>query len=265
MLVNYHTHSTFCDGENTLEEMVRAAIDRGFSALGFSGHNDAPYCTYVMRETEKYIAEVKRLKEVYKDKIQIYLGIEEDIYTLEKRENFDYIIGSKHYAYKDNQYYSMDSSEEHLQKCLALWGNDTLAFAENYYSEFCNYIKNRKPDIVGHFDLLTKYDEQERVYFLDNKDYHKLAQQYLEEAIQSGCIFEVNTGAMGKGYRTTPYPHENLLHVLKKHGAKVMLSSDSHSIHTLDYGFDEVKARLKEVGFQYTYIIYNGEFCKDYL
>ena len=113
--------------------------------------------------------------------------------------------------------------------------------------------------------MLTKYDEQGKGYFLEHQGYHNIAKRYLEEAIQSDCIFEVNTGAMGKGYRTTPYPHENLLHVLKKHGAKVMLSSDSHSIHTLDYGFDEVKARLWDIGFQYTYIVYNGEFCKDYL
>ena len=36
--VNFHTHSTFCDGKNTAEEMVIAALEKGFDALGFSGH-----------------------------------------------------------------------------------------------------------------------------------------------------------------------------------------------------------------------------------
>ncbi len=36
---NYHTHTTFCDGENSPEEMVLAAIDAGLPELGFSGHS----------------------------------------------------------------------------------------------------------------------------------------------------------------------------------------------------------------------------------
>ena len=34
---NYHTHTDFCDGQNTPEEMAEAAAKKGFIALGFSG------------------------------------------------------------------------------------------------------------------------------------------------------------------------------------------------------------------------------------
>ena len=37
---NYHTHTTFCDGTSTAEEMVQQALDLGFVALGFSSHVD---------------------------------------------------------------------------------------------------------------------------------------------------------------------------------------------------------------------------------
>ena len=37
---NYHTHTTFCDGSDSAEDVVLAAIDKGFSHLGFSGHMD---------------------------------------------------------------------------------------------------------------------------------------------------------------------------------------------------------------------------------
>ena len=36
---NFHTHTQFCDGKSTAEEMLLSAIDKGFSALGFSGHS----------------------------------------------------------------------------------------------------------------------------------------------------------------------------------------------------------------------------------
>ena len=35
---DFHTHSTYSDGDNTLEEMVQAALAKGFSAYGFSDH-----------------------------------------------------------------------------------------------------------------------------------------------------------------------------------------------------------------------------------
>ena len=38
MLSNLHTHSTFCDGRNTPEQVVTAAIEQGFDSVGFSSH-----------------------------------------------------------------------------------------------------------------------------------------------------------------------------------------------------------------------------------
>ena len=77
MLSNFHTHTVFCDGDNTPEEVVLSAIDKGLSAIGFSGHGYTDFdLRYCMTETDKYIAEVKRLKEKYKDKIDIETGFE---------------------------------------------------------------------------------------------------------------------------------------------------------------------------------------------
>ena len=38
-LQNLHQHSTFCDGKNTPEEIVLAAIDKGFDVIGFNDGN----------------------------------------------------------------------------------------------------------------------------------------------------------------------------------------------------------------------------------
>lgn len=266
MLGNFHTHTTFCDGKNTPEEMVLAAIEKGFASIGFTGHVTTPYdLSYCMQDMEGYRADILRLKERYKKEIQIYLGIEEDLYSRVNRDQYDYIIGSMHYAKYNDSYYSIDSGTEYIQKCVRFWGNDPLAFAEYYFSTYSQYILERKPEIVGHFDLLTKYDEMIEPLFLQKEAYYGIAEKYLEIALNSGCIFEINTGAMGKGYRTSPYPCERLLHVMKKCEAKVMLSSDSHSIHTLDYQFEDIKRLLKDIGFQYTYMLYNNEFCKESL
>ena len=40
---NYHTHTTYCDGVNTAEEMIQSAIEKRFSILGFSSHSIYPF------------------------------------------------------------------------------------------------------------------------------------------------------------------------------------------------------------------------------
>ena len=78
---NLHTHSNYCDGKSTLEETVQSAISKGFSYIGFSGHEniyfDGRYCMCLEGE-EKYRTEVNSLKEKYKDKILVLCGLESD-------------------------------------------------------------------------------------------------------------------------------------------------------------------------------------------
>lgn len=249
-MYSYHIHSTFSDGNNTPEEIVRAAIDAGVVSLGFSDHGFTDYdLRYCMQDEDGYLAEIRRLKEKYNGQIQLYAGVEEDAFYPLRREKFDYVIGSCHYLLKDGAYYPIDSNYEGFKQCLALFEGDPVALAESYYGRFCRYIRKRKPDIVGHFDLITKFDELDESLFLHNPRYTALAEQYAAEAAQSGCVFEVNTGAIARGLRTTPYPYENLLYILRKHNAPVTLSSDSHSADTLTFAFDETKRYLKNIGF----------------
>lgn len=262
---NYHTHSRFCDGEDTLEEIVLSAIDIGFSSIGFSGHGYNPGSVYCMQDTEGYIKEISRLKEKYKGKIQVYCGVEEEAVSFVKRDDFDYIIGSSHYFYIDGKHYPIDSNYDCFKKCLEVFDYDVIKLAETYYSEFVSYILKRKPDIIGHFDLITKFDEMDEMRFLNNPKYLKLSEAYIKQAAKSGCLFEVNTGAISRGYRKTPYPYENLLYVLKQEGNGLVLSSDCHNLKNLNFYFEETEALLKDVGFDCVYELDEGNFKKRHI
>ena len=83
------------------------------------------------------------------------------------------------------------------------------------------------------------------------------------EALQGKIpCFEVNTGAISRGFRTTPYPSKDMLYVMKKSDAKLILASDSHAAETLDFGFEEAKAYLRDIGFRHLYTLYNDAFVK---
>ena len=71
---NYHTHTVFCDGADTPEDVVLAAIGKGFTHLGFSGHMD--YFAHV--DAPRYFAELRRLEEKYAGRIEILHGLELD-------------------------------------------------------------------------------------------------------------------------------------------------------------------------------------------
>lgn len=266
MLSNYHTHTSFCDGKNTPEEIVLYAIEKGFSSIGFSGHGYTPFdVRYCMKDMTEYIKEITRLKDKYGKKIEIYCGVEEDAFSYVERENFDYIIGSSHYFYIQDKYYSIDSGYDYFKKCFEMFNNNALKFSETYFSTFVSYIRERKPDIVGHFDIITKYDEVSPQIFLNNRKYFKIAEKYLKIAAETDLIFEINTGAMARGIRTAPYMEERLLYILKEKESKLILSSDSHSVDTLNAYFDDAKCLLKDIGFNYVYELCKGEFIKRFI
>ncbi len=266
MITNFHTHSTFSDGNNSCEEIVLSALELGMTAIGFSDHgytaHDLSYC---IKDTEAYRQEVTRLKKKYSGKIEIYLGIEEDIEQRLHRQDFDYILGSSHYFFINGEYCPVDLSRDCIEKALMLLDGDVLKLAESYFSRFCDYILSRRPDIIGHFDLITKYDESGEPFFLGNREYEALAEKYIGIAAESGCIFEINTGAISRGYRRTPYPTGRLLHTLKKKDCPIILSSDSHSAETLCYVFDETRELLHDVGFEKVYTLSGGKFISQKL
>ncbi len=261
MLSNFHTHSTFCDGNDTPEDMAKAAFEEGFDALGFSSHGYTRFdLSYCVKDEDGYVASVSALKQAYKGKMEIYLGTEEDAFAHVAREKYDYIIGSSHYLLTNKGILPIDLSAEQFEGCLAAFGNNTLALAESYYSAFCSYIRSRRPDIVGHFDLITKYDELNASRFLADPAYNAIAERYAALAAETGCIFEINMGAVARGIRTTPYPAANLISVLKKGGARFILSSDCHDKEKLAFAFDDAKAFLREAGVKEAVTLSGGEF-----
>jgi len=65
-----------------------------------------------------------------------------------------------------------------------------------------------------------------------------------------GLPFEINTGAMSRGYRTAPYPNPVLLKELHAMGGRIIINSDSHSADTIAYAFDQAQKLAYDCGFR---------------
>ncbi|MBQ6895438.1 MAG: PHP domain-containing protein, partial [Clostridia bacterium] len=183
---NFHTHTTFCDGKNTAREMVEAAINKGFTHLGFSAHSYTAYdesCGLPLSKMEEYKNEIFRLKEKYKDKIKIYYGIEYDYYSEIDISDFEYVIASVHGIEKNGKIYIVDESREALIKNVnEAWNGDYMAFAEDYFET----VSKQKGDIIGHIDLLTKFNEDDIIFNSKDKRYIDAAKKAVDILAKTG-------------------------------------------------------------------------------
>ena len=254
MLSSYHTHSTFSDGKSTLEEMVQAAIAQGCQEIGFSDHAPMIFdCEWSIKaeKLERYKKEVTALKEKYKDKIKIYLGIEQDYFSV-PAEGYDYIIGSVHYVLKDGEYlpndYSADTMKEFVDRC---YGGDVYAYCEDYFKLIGDIVRVTNCQIIGHFDIVTKFNERMPMIDTTHPRYVAAVDKALSSLLATNAIFEINTGAISRGYRTTPYPDDCTLDKIAKGGKPFVITSDTHNKETVTFHFAEEQAKLDEKGYHY--------------
>ena len=258
-LQNLHTHTTYCDGKDTPCEMINAAIDKGFGGIGFSGHSYmfySPSHSMSLEGTEEYRAEISALKEKYKGKIDVFLGLEFDAYSVVDLSGYDYLIGSFHYLKIGDEYVGFDRSADEVARIINVYfGGDGMAFAKESYRQFATLTEYGSFDIIGHFDIITKNIEKQRFFDTDSKQYLGYAFEALDAMRGKIPFFEVNTGAISRGYRTTPYPMKNILKQMKEWGFGAIISSDCHDAKYLDCAFDDARELLLECGFKEKYIL----------
>ncbi|MBQ6947987.1 MAG: histidinol-phosphatase [Clostridia bacterium] len=246
MMRDMHVHTTFCDGNNSPEEMVRAAIQKGMTEIGFTAHSytffDESYCMK-KEDTAAYQAEIRRLQQCYGDKIRIHLGIEQDYYSDMPTDAYEYIIGSVHYVKVGNEYMPMDDPpfEENVEK---YFGGDYYALAEAYFGAVADVVNKTGCQIIGHLDLLTKFNEGGKLFDENHPRYVAAWQRAVDALLPHRIPFEINMGAISRGYRTTPYPSAPIRAYIKANGGKLMLSGDAHSADGLCYLFEEYEGAL---------------------
>lgn len=252
---NLHTHTKYCDGAHTPEELISAALERGCDSLGFSGHSYVPFDMKFAMSQEamaQYLEHISRLKDEYEGIIEVFLGMEYDYYTPEPVDGLDYCIGALHYVKKDGNHLTIDGSAELQQKHVDThFGGDWLAMAEEYYETISRITTVRKIDIIAHFDVIAKYNFHCSQFDDGHPRYRSAAIGAMEEILKDCRLFEVNTGMMFKKNKYEPYPSVSLLKELHARGGEVILSSDSHKAESLCYKFDDMMELLKSIGFRY--------------
>ena len=263
-LQNLHTHSTFCDGANTPEQTVLIAIEKGFDSIGFSGHSYMKYSPTFQKmgdRTAAYRAEISRLRSVYADRINVYCGLEAEMYSDAALEGFDYLIGASHYLMCGAECVPFDRTAQHVEQVIdTYFGGDGMAYAKKYFETVACLPERGRFDIVAHFDLVAKHCETHHFFDTDAPAYVQAGLEAIDALAGKIPFFELNTGAMARGYRTAPYPAPAFLRAFKERGFGAVITSDCHNASLLDYGFCEAAALLRAYGFTEKYVLTDSGF-----
>ena len=250
ILTDFHTHTAFCDGDNTPEEMVLTAIEKGFSVLGFSMHSPcSDYGDWIIpaEKAAEYRREIARLKEKYAGQLTILCGIEQDASCTESTAPYDYVIASVHNVTDaQGRVWQMDWNIPHFKEAIEAFGGDPYALVEAYYEAVGNL---KDAEIIGHLDLITKFLKREPLFDPCHPRYFAAAEKAIRKLIPTGMLFEINTGAISRGYRTEPYPAKPLLSLIKELGGEIVINGDCHACSHLGYYFQDAVAHAKACGF----------------
>lgn len=221
MIANYHTHTYLCKhASGTPQSYVEAAIQCGIKVLGFSDHVPYPFSNghvsgfrMDVSELETYATEILRLKELYKNRLQIYLGYEAEFYPKEfdrmlsliKKFPCDYLILGQHCL--QNEYDGFYS------------GNETIdeEYLIQYVDQVIAGMKTLKFSYLAHPDLIN-FQGDESVYTQYMK---KLCQNAKELSIP----LELNLLGL-KEHRH--YPRDAFWRVVKEVGNDVVIGYDAH-------------------------------------
>ena len=276
---NFHTHSKFCDGKFTPEEMVKAAIEKGFTTLGFSGHCIHPLNPEFYKpfddvwhipsaNIKSYTEEIRRLQKEYAGKLQIFLGFEADYFESDKygsaiprKETYadfspDYLIGAVHFVNTDKGLYTVDHHaeviKENLKKLYSKANGeiDGRAAVCDYFAAEREMLKKGHFDILAHPDLVRKRNGELKFFSEEESWYKDELKATANEIARAGVITEINTGAIARGAMDDTYPSQYFLELLHEKGVPICINSDAHTTDGLDCAFDRAAEKARRAGYK---------------
>jgi histidinol-phosphatase (PHP family) len=265
-LVSVHGgHSgQFCThAENTLEEVIKAYIDRGFIWVGITEHM-APCgdgflydderqagldATVLQSRFRDYFDTCRALQTKYQDQIEIFVAFETEIYSGSEgsvREYINecapqYIVGSLHHVGD----ISIDTSPEDYSKAAdALGGLDNLYC--HYFEEQHAMLHSLRPSVVGHFDLVRMFDPDYKVR-LRKPAIWELVTRNLDTIMEYDLILDLNLRGFDR-ITAEQYPSRDIIAAALDRGIAIVPGDDSHGVDTVGRHFQRGVDLLKELG-----------------
>jgi histidinol-phosphatase (PHP family) len=240
-LPDLHVHTFRCGhAGGASRDFVLRAIERGLSEIGFTDHiplyflpEDRRDPGLAMREDqfEGYLGEVLDLREEFRGRIAVRLGLEadyaegheEELTSWLSRADWDLVLGSVHYVAGD--WIDAPGSSGRFEK----------EGTENLYDEYYRLLA--KAARSGLFDVLTHFDLPKKFGHRPAAPRETAEAEAIAAAREASCAVEISSAGLRKPVGE-PYPEARLLERIVAAGIPVTFSSDAHAPAEVGWGYD---------------------------
>lgn len=252
---NLHSHTPWCDGRSSMDEMAQAAIDADLEVFGFSSHGPMPWptpCNMDEYDMAEYIAECEQVKDDFDGCIRLLMGVEAD-YLYSRwgprqlsSYGFDYMIGSVHFLENQKgEWFDVDGSPERFAVTLHdHFQSDLRYVVEKYFDRVAQMTAEGGFDILGHFDKIARNATHIHPDVEREDWYEPLVMSVIDEAEKAGVVVEMNTKLYEREGRFFPN-HELWLPEVVRRGLPIAVNSDAHSADLVNSGRQQALNILK--------------------
>ncbi|MDL2267732.1 histidinol-phosphatase [Desulfovibrio sp. OttesenSCG-928-G15] len=270
VLADLHSHTSHSHGQNSVEEMHRAALARGLAVYGFSEHSPRPsgytyptdYQPKLLAGFDRYIAEVSALRDAEskdgKDAMRVLLALEVDFIaeevdyarTLVAAHDYDYIIGGLHFQGT----WGFDFC---AQDWAALSQEQRFAAYERYYRDLAAMCETGLFHIAAHPDLIKLFTIDDFTLWLATPASRTLIDTALQAMKANNMAMEVSSAGLRKPCKEI-YPGPVLMERAAALGLPISIGSDAHCINTPAYAFDQLASYAASFGYTGSVVIEGG-------
>lgn len=251
MLPDYHFHTEFSgDSDTPVRAQLERAIALGMKSLCITDHHDYDVDSPIdfTLNLDRYMEALFLLKEEYKNRIELRIGIElglqphlkEYFNGLLASYPFDFVIGSTHFVNRKDPCYP-----EFFQG-----RREEEAYLQYFQATLDNVRKLDTYDVAGHIDYIVRYGPNRDAAY-SYEAFQDILDGILKAIIEHGRGIECNTAGLRKGL-SEPNPCTGILKRYRSLGGEILtIGSDAHTPEDLGYEFERARALLLECGFTY--------------
>lgn len=229
-----HVHTPLClHASGSMEEYVKAAIERGIERLYFLEHLESGI-KYFERtwltedDFREYFLEGRRLRDVYGEHLFIGLGVEvgynpervEEILAKLAHYQWDRVAISYHFMRVGDCHYNLVSRKPYNIDALGKKGVSKVV--SDYFAVMLEAVETIPADVVCHLDAVMRYHPQiklESIHF-------RQIQEILDAMAVRGMALEVN--ASGCRMRGEPFPAWEIIQEALLRNISLAAGSDAH-------------------------------------
>ncbi len=255
---NFHAHSQFCDGRDTIADIAGSASDAGMRYFAFTPHSPVPIestCNMPKEKVGEYFEEVARVADLYCGKMDVLTSFEIDYLGDDWGPHIDYFqnmpldfrLGSVHFVpNQEGVFLDCDGRFDRFAGYLKNGFNGDLRYVvEKYFEQLLTMLERGGIDLLGHFDKIAGNASMADPEIENQGWYEALIDDVVGHVKDTDVVVEVNTKAFADKSRF--YPAERWWKKLLDAKVAIAVDSDAHYASKVTAGREEAIERLRSI------------------